>query len=37
MRLFADDTTAYLTIESDDDGQDLQHYLSLLHGTRCGR
>ncbi len=30
VRLFADDTTAYLAIESDDDVQTLQHDLNLL-------
>ncbi len=30
VRLFADDTTAYLAIESDDDIQTLQHDLNLL-------
>ncbi len=30
VRLFADDTMAYLTIESDDDTQALQHNLNLL-------
>ncbi len=30
VRLFADDTTAYLAIESDNDVQALQHNLNLL-------
>ncbi len=30
VRLFADDTTAYLAIESNDDVQTLQHDLNLL-------
>ncbi len=30
LRLFADDTMAYLAIESEDDVQALQHDLNLL-------
>ena len=37
MRLFADDTALYLTIESEDDGSALQNDLDILSKweTRC--